>query len=219
MNGPAILFDLDGTLIDTAPDFIKVLNAQREHHGFAPLPDQLIRDTVSDGARPLTRLAFGGEPGEAPFEAYRHELLARYEAEVGGASVFFDGMDEALTELEQRSIPWGIVTNKPRLYTDLLLDRMALGQRCKVSICPDDVTISKPHPEGLFLACKALQCSHQASWYIGDHERDISAGRAAGMRTIAARYGYILDVSQVGAWQADFIIDKADAWLPIVLNA
>ncbi len=213
----AVLFDLDGTLVDTAPDFITVLNAQRRDHGLPPLCDNTIRDTVSDGARALTRLAFGGQPGEPRFERFRQELLDRYEQEVGNAAVLFEGMDSALTRLEAHNIPWGIVTNKPRLYTRLLLARMGLNERCRVSICPDDVTTSKPDPEGLLLACQRLNCAPHSSWYLGDHERDIAAGRAAGMRTIAARYGYILDKNQLERWQADYVIETASAWLPIVL--
>ncbi|MDX1453121.1 MAG: HAD-IA family hydrolase [Oleiphilaceae bacterium] len=214
MTGAA-LFDLDGTLVDTAPDFIVVLNAQRMAHGQEPLPEQAIRDTVSDGARALIRLAFGGEPGEPRFEQLRQELLDRYEDEVGKAATLFDGFDEVLRELEQRHIPWGIVTNKPRLYTELLLERMGLQARCAVTICPDDVAQSKPDPEGLLLACRHLSCNPRQSIYLGDHERDIAAGRAAAMRTIAARYGYIADKRNVSTWQADHIIDHGSECRPL----
>ncbi len=211
----AVLFDLDGTLVDTAPDFVVVLNAQLQAHGKKPIAEQRIRDTVSNGARALTKLAFGGEPGQPHFERMRQELLDRYENEVGKAALFFEGMNAALQVAERHSLPWGIVTNKPRLYTDLLLNRMNLSERCVVSVCPDEVSISKPHPEGLFLAANTLQCAPEHCLYVGDHERDIEAGRAAGMRTVAARYGYIGDKDSVSAWQADHIIDHPADWLPL----
>lgn len=203
----AILFDLDGTLVDTAADFVLVLNHQRAMHHYAPLPAQIIRDTVSDGARALTSLAFGGEPGQPDFDAKRLELLELYAKQVGDHSALFDGMNEVLQHFEALNIPWGIVTNKPKRFTDILLDKLALSNRSAITLCPDDVVNAKPDPESLFLACSRLQCQPHKTVYVGDHERDILAGKAANMKTIAAGYGYILDKKKISAWQADFEID------------
>jgi len=136
----AILFDLDGTLVDTAADFIEVLNQQRIDHGFPPLAPKTIRDTVSDGARALTHLAFGGKEGEADFEQKRSELLERYLKCVGDHATLFEGMDSVLSTLEENRVPWGIVTNKPKKFTDLLLKKLCLDTRSSVTLCPDDVS-------------------------------------------------------------------------------
>lgn len=206
----AVLFDLDGTLVDTAEDFVLVLNTQRERHQLSPLPHNDIRNTVSDGARALTKLAFGGDEGESQFEARRQELLELYEKHVGDQSALFPGMNKLLKHLEDHNIPWGIVTNKPRQYATPLLQKLSLSERCSILICPDDVTRAKPDPEALLLASNRLNTSPSSCLYVGDHERDIIAGRAANMATVAARYGYLKNKALCSDWQADFIIDHAD---------
>jgi len=203
----AVLFDLDGTLVDTAADFVFVLNDQRKKHQFPPLPAQIIRDTVSDGARALTKLAFGGEPGHSDFEAKRLELLELYAEQVGNQAQLFEGMNTVLSHFESQNMPWGIVTNKPRRFTETLLDKLALSSRCAITLCPDDVVKAKPDPESLFLACERLNCKPEKTIYVGDHERDIIAGKAANMKTVAATYGYIIDKKKISDWQADFEVD------------
>lgn len=198
----AILFDLDGTLVDTAADFIHVLNFQRKQYGLSRLDPQTIRDTVSNGARALTELAFG-----ANFEDKRLELLELYADCAGDQAELFDGMENVLQHFESLNIPWGIVTNKPRRFTEILLDKLALSSRSALTLCPDDVKKSKPDPESLFLACERLQCEPMNTIYVGDHERDIIAGKAANMKTVVARFGYILDKTSISSWQADFEID------------
>ena len=215
----AVLFDLDGTLLDTAPDFIRVVNQQRLLHNQDTLAPHLIRETVSNGARALIKLAFNLEAGDEDFVNRHTELLALYEESIAEETVFFPGIDLFLKQLEENSIPWGIVTNKPSRFTLPLLERLKLNNRCSVTVCPDDVTHSKPHPEPLFLACNKLNCSPERSLYVGDHERDIEAGRSAGMITIAARYGYIDTPERVDDWNADLIIDhgnKLTEWLKAV---
>ena len=215
----AVLFDLDGTLLDTAPDFIRVVNQQRLLHNQDTLAPHLIRETVSNGARALIKLAFNLEAGDEDFVNRHTELLALYEESIAEETVFFPGIDLFLKQLEENSIPWGIVTNKPSRFTLPLLERLKLNDRCSVTVCPDDVTHSKPHPEPLLLACDKLNCSPDRSIYIGDHERDIEAGRSAGMITIAARYGYIDTPERVDDWNADLIIDhgnKLTEWLKAV---
>ncbi|MFT7186617.1 MAG: 2-phosphoglycolate phosphatase [Pseudohongiellaceae bacterium] len=214
----AILFDLDGTLVDTSADFVLVLNSLREKYNFPALPAQLIRDTVSNGARALTKLAFGEETGPIEFEAKRLELLELYAEIVGDQAQLFDGMNEVLCHFEALNIPWGIVTNKPRRFTNILLEKLSLSARSAITLCPDDVVKAKPDPESLFLACTRLQCKPQNTVYVGDHERDIIAGKAAAMKTVAARYGYILDKKKVSCWQADYEIDHPSELISLFIN-
>lgn len=219
MSISALLFDLDGTLVDTAADFVQVLNEQLASHGKQILPDTTIRNTVSDGARALIKLGFGGEPGEVQFEALRGELLERYQALVGKHAKLFDGMADVLTACEQRKIPWGIITNKPRLYTDLLLERMNLINRSAITLCPDDVTHSKPDPESLFLAAERLSLKHyQNIVYVGDHERDIQAGNAAQMVTVSALYGYIKSPNLAKKWPANYQIEHPSELISLFLT-
>ncbi len=202
----AVLFDLDGTLADTASDFVHVLNQQRQQYSLDPLPAKQIRNTVSDGARALTALAFGGQPGESQFERRREELLSLYLQEVGNNSALFDGMNEVLSHLETRGLAWGVVTNKPRKYADILMSRLALSSRCKVLVCPDDVTQAKPNPEGLLLAARSIGIAPAQCLYAGDHIRDIEAGLAANMTTVAASYGYIHPNEDLASWNAHHVI-------------
>lgn len=211
----AVLFDLDGTLADTADDFVLVLNLLRQQHGFESLDSEHIRATVSDGARALTHLAFGGHEGEPDFESKRQQLLALYFSKVGDSARLFSGMEAVLEQLESQSIPWGVVTNKPKKYTERLFTKLGLAQRCAVLVCPDDVVHAKPDPEGLLLAATKLSIRPDNCWYVGDHIRDIEAGRAAGMTTIAARYGYIKPEDAIEHWQAHSIINIPTDLLPL----
>jgi phosphoglycolate phosphatase len=204
----ALLFDLDGTLVDTAADFVAVLNAQREAHGFSPLDEILIRNTVSNGARALTQLAFGGTEGDPAFERYRLELLENYLSIVGQYATLFPGMDAVLESCQAKQIPWGIITNKPRRFTEKLLDRMRLHDSCSLILCADDVSKPKPDPESMFIAARKLNISLPNSVYVGDHERDIAAGKSADMITVVAAYGYIMDNENTSSWGADFIIKQ-----------
>lgn len=204
----ALLFDLDGTLVDTAADFVAVLNAQRRAHGYDPLDELLIRNTVSNGARALTHLAFGGAEGEPEFEAYRRELLENYLAIVGQHASLFPGMDGVLQTCLEQQIPWGIITNKPRRFTEKLLDSMNLHDSCSLVVCADDVSKPKPDPESMLLAAERLKIDLSKSVYVGDHVRDIAAGKAAHMITVAAAYGYIMDDDLPLSWEADYIIQQ-----------
>ncbi|MBE0483823.1 MAG: HAD-IA family hydrolase [Bacterioplanes sp.] len=200
----AILFDLDGTLIDSAPDFFDVINELRAEAALPTLPHHLIRAQVSNGGMALTQLTWEIDTDHPEFMAYRHTLLERYLANIGSASGLFDGFADVLAELEQRHIAWGIVTNKPRRYTDALLARLPL--HAPLVICPEDVQHPKPHPEPLLLAAKQLNVDVRDCWYVGDHVRDINAGNAANMITIAAAFGYIEPHDDIEQWQADWII-------------
>jgi len=214
----AVLFDLDGTLLDTAPDFVVTLNNLLQRHGKPTLPDSIIRETVSDGARALVTLGFQLQPGDEGFEALRQELLQEYTAHLGAHTTAFPGIPQLLTALQEQQVQWGIVTNKPSLYSEPLMARMALSPAAATLVCPDHVTETKPHPEPLYLACKQLNCTPAEAIYIGDHLRDIEAGRRAGMTTIAAAYGYVHTDDNARDWQADYLAETSQALPEIVLQ-
>jgi phosphoglycolate phosphatase len=203
----AVLFDLDGTLIDTAPDFIRCLNQMRQLHRLDALPADFIRQSVSDGARAMIRIGFGLEQDEPGYHDLRAEFLDLYEIGVAVETTLFHGMDDLLQSLEARQIPWGIVTNKPVRFADPLIRALGLHERCATLVCPDHVTNTKPDPEALFMACDQARVAPERAIYVGDHKRDIQAGRNAGMKTIAVRYGYIEQPETVESWQADLIAD------------
>lgn len=203
----AVLFDLDGTLIDTAPDFIRCLNQLRQQHDLEPLPPEYIRRSVSNGARAMVRLGFNLEPEHEGYLDKHTAFLDLYEAGVAVETTLFAGMNELLLELEAKGIPWGIVTNKPVRFAAPLIEALGLQERCATLICPDHVNERKPHPEPMFLACKEINADPDQAIYVGDHVRDIEAGRNAGMYTIAVRYGYIEEPETVDLWQADAIAD------------
>ncbi len=203
-----VLFDLDGTLIDTAPDFYRVLNAHRASHSLSPLDYPLVRQTVSEGARALVKLGFDIGEEHPNFEPLRQEFLKRYLQDICIDSQLFSGFDSLLDDLDSWGVGWGIVTNKPRLYSEALLQALKLLDRTAVLVCPDDVSRTKPDPEPMFKAALALGLEPGEIWYVGDHRRDIEAGRNAGMPTVAAAYGYIPGNDQAEMWQADYIIHQ-----------
>lgn len=203
----AVLFDLDGTLIDTAPDFIRCLNQLRQQHGLPALPAEHIRRSVSNGARAMIRVGFELEPEHPDYLEKHTAFLDLYETGVAVETTLFEGMDELLKALEERGVPWGIVTNKPARFAVPLIEALDLADRCAALICPDHVAQRKPHPESLILACQQMGTEPGTAIYVGDHERDIEAGRNAGMRTIAVRYGYIEQPESIDLWQADLIAD------------
>lgn len=213
----AVFFDLDGTLVDTAPDFHTVLNAMLAEAGRAPLPYAAVRAQVSNGARAVVRTGFGGEPGEADFDARLEQFLDRYVQHLTVGSTLFDGMEAVLAALEARSVPWGIVTNKPARFTEPLLAGLGLSQRVGPVICPDHVRERKPHPEGLLKAADMLGVAPAACIYVGDHDRDIAAGRRAGMRTIGVLFGYIEEGDDPQRWGADHYVETPAALLPLLV--
>ncbi|WP_165854922.1 HAD-IA family hydrolase [Marinobacter sp. JSM 1782161] len=217
MNRPrAVLFDLDGTLIDTAPDFVRCLNAVRTRYRLPHLPEDVIREAVSDGARAMIQVGFDLTPDDDDYFDRHSEFLDMYESEIAVDTRLFPGMEDLLGWLEDSGIAWGIVTNKPRRFSVPLLHALDLHDRCDALVCPDDVDQRKPHPESLFLASELLQVPPPQCIYVGDHIRDIEAGRRAGMITIAARYGYVRHPGEIGEWQADYIIDSAAQLLSLL---
>lgn len=209
----AIVFDLDGTLIDTAPDFIYVLNRVLAEEQRQPLPDAVIRTGVSHGSAGLIELGFGIAAGHPDFDRLRQRLLDLYLVHLADNSRLFSGIDTLLQQIRDHGLQWGIATNKPARYTEPLLQALQLEPDCV--ICPDHVRITKPDPESLLLASRQLQCEPGQLMYVGDHERDIECGRRAGSITIAALYGYI-DASQRPAdWQATHSVSSAAAIWPL----
>lgn len=206
-NIKTILFDLDGTLVDTAPDLGRALNMQRERHGLPPLPQETIRPFASHGSRGLLGIGFGLTPSDAKFPAMRDEYLDLYDEVFTQAPVLFDGMGEVLEALESLDMQWGVVTNKPRRFTGRLMQALELDGRAACIVSGDDAERPKPYPDTLLLACELALCAPDACLYVGDAERDIVAGHAAGMRTVVARYGYLDEHDAPETWCAEFMID------------
>ncbi|OCX91834.1 MAG: phosphoglycolate phosphatase [Pseudomonas sp. CO183] len=203
----AVLFDMDGTLLDTAPDFIAVAQAMRVARGLAPVPAQQVRDVVSGGARAMVLSAFDVDPLSDEFEELRLEFLERYQEHCAVHSHLYDGMAELLDEIERSNLLWGVVTNKPLRFAEPIMHQLGLASRSAVLVCPDHVARSKPDPEPMLLACKQLDLDPSAVLFVGDDLRDIESGRAAGSRTAAVRYGYIHPEDNPSNWGADVVVD------------
>lgn len=203
----AVLFDLDGTLIDTAPDMGGALNNLLIEENLAPIPLDIIRPLVSQGALVLTRLGFSEHVAECQIEPLRLRYLDHYRAIVANDSILFDCFEKVLGKLEDQGIPWGIVTNKPEWLTTPLLDQLALSHRAAVVICGDTLEQRKPHPLPLIVAADTIGIACENCIYIGDDKRDIDAGRAANMKTLIAAYGYINGETNLDEWQAGGIIE------------
>lgn len=202
----AVLFDLDGTLVDTAHDLGYALNLQRERHGLPFLPHEVIRPYASHGSKGLLGVGFGLTPKDSQFAEMREEYLNFYDAVFTRSPIFFDGIVELLRNLEEHEILWGVVTNKPRRFTAPMMKAIGLETRAAAIVCGDDA-LPKPAPDTLFLACQQSGVTPATCWYIGDAERDIQAGKAAGMKTAAAVYGYLDVKDNPEQWKADALIN------------
>ncbi|SFX79546.1 phosphoglycolate phosphatase [Marinospirillum alkaliphilum DSM 21637] len=210
----AVLFDLDGTLVDTAPDLALALNRLLLEQGKPELPFHIIRDQVSNGGNALIELGFGVKVGEAGQAELRQRLLELYQDKVAEHSRLFEGLEQLLDRFERHPIPWGIVTNKPRIYTDLLLRELRLNPG--VVVCPEDLGVSKPDPAPLLFAARQLATPPEQCLYVGDHLRDIEAGRRAGMQTLVAGFGYISTAENPSHWGADHLahsVMELNAWV------
>ena len=201
----AVLFDLDGTLADTAPDLGYALNVLRERRGLEELPIDAIRPQASNGVRGLLYLGFGIGAEDPGFSGMRKEYLEIYEQNLCRHTRLFDGMEELISEIEKRGMPWGIVTNKPMKYTGPLVK--LLGLHAGVVVGGDTCRNQKPHPEPLLHAAESLGISPPACIYLGDDRRDVEASLAAGMTPIVANYGYLSGGNQQ-SWGARGYIDK-----------
>lgn len=212
----AVLFDLDGTLVDTAPDLAYALNQVLLSQGKNELTFEQIRPVASHGARGLIGLGFGIDTDHSDYPRLVERLLAIYQLNLTRKSRLFAGMEQQLHELDQLGLPWGIVTNKPTYLSVPLLKQLQLDQRCAVLVCGDTLSERKPHPAPLLLAAQQLQVKPQQCLYIGDAERDIEAGRNAGMATAVALYGYIGQQDKPLAWQADYPLHQVDDLQPLL---
>ena len=208
-NYQAVLFDLDGTLLDTAPDFTSAINLLLQRHQKPALTENSIRATISHGSAGLLSYAFNCREDAPHFEALRVEFLAIYFAHLAQKTCLFPGLANLLEALGQRNIPWGIVTNKPRRFTSAILAGLNLQPAPQSVVCPDDVEHNKPHAEPVLLACQQLGVAPQQTVFIGDHLRDIESGRNAGTTTIAAAFGYIDDDENPQDWAADYLVDDS----------
>jgi 2-phosphoglycolate phosphatase len=202
----AVLFDLDGTLIDSAPDLAGAANEMRAERGLPLLPYASLRCMVGSGARGMVAAAFGVQPGEAGYGALRDEFLARYEARSTRETRVFDDMLPVLDALDAHALPWGIVTNKIERYTGAIVRRLGLAARARVVVSGDTTSHAKPHPAPLLEAARRIGVAPAECMYVGDDLRDVQAGRAANMATIAAAWGYLGSGEGVDAWQADDVV-------------
>jgi N-acetyl-D-muramate 6-phosphate phosphatase len=195
----AVLFDLDGTLLDTALDMCEALNALRAEENLAPLPFDQVRCQVSHGGHALTRLGFGTLPPES-HETMRMRLLGIYRKQLARHTSLFDGGDTMLAELERRGLAWGIVTNKPGWLTDPLLIEVNLHTRAHAVVSGDTLAHRKPHPAPLLHAAQTMGIPPAECVYVGDAERDMQAAQAAGMYALVARFGYLGAGDRVDTW-------------------
>ena len=210
----AILFDLDGTLADTAPDLAGALNQLRAERGLTPTPYEQLRPVASAGARGLIGAAFGITPEHESYEELRVSFLNHYASRLVVDSTLFDGVSELLQQLQEQGVAWGIVTNKAMRFTDPLVTQIGLGHAACV-ISGDTTAHPKPHPAPLLEAASRLQLAAHECWYVGDDLRDIQAGRAAGMATIAAAWGYCGKI-EPASWQADILLHEPQQILDLL---
>jgi len=206
----AVLFDLDGTLVDSAPDLAGACNEMRAERGLAPLPYERLRRMVGSGARGMVGVAFGLVPDSPGYVELRDEFLARYEARMTRETKVFDDMVPVLAWLEREGLPWGIVTNKATRFAVPLVAALGLAERAAALVCGDTVAHSKPHPAPLLEAARRLGLAAEKCAYVGDDRRDVDAGRAAGMRTIVAAWGYLGEDDAPNAWGADCLVGRPD---------
>ena len=204
----AVLFDLDGTLIDSAPDLGAAADKMRLDRGLSSLPYALYRPLAGAGARGMLKIAFDMTPEHADFMAMREEFFANYEAAMTVKTYVFDGVQDLIAGLQARDLPWGVVTNKMARFTDPLTQAMPLFASASAIVSGDTTPHPKPHPEPMLEAARRLGLAPELCLYVGDDERDIVAGRAAGMRTVAANYGYLGEKTDISSWGADLKIDS-----------
>ena len=206
-NIQAVLFDLDGTLIDSAPDLGAAADKMRTDRGLPSLPLSHYRHMAGAGARGMLSLAFDMTPTHADYEAYKEEFFVNYENCMTERTHAFDGVHDLISGLVQRGMPWGVVTNKSERFTHPLTQAMPLFASASTVVCGDTTPHAKPHPEPLFEAARRMAVDPAHCVYVGDDERDIVAGHAAGMRTVAATYGYLGSVGDVKCWNAHLEIE------------
>lgn len=212
----AILFDLDGTLADTAPDLAAALNRVRAEHGLDPAPYDVLRPVASAGARGLIEAAFHIRPGDGDYEELKERFLNHYRQALAVESALFDGVPALLEALQSQGIRWGVVTNKISRFTEPLIGQIGL-QNASCVVSGDTTPHSKPHPAPLLEAARLLGLPPSKCWYVGDDLRDIQAGKAAGMATVAAAWGYC-GHAEPKTWNADMLVERPLAVLDLLKN-
>lgn len=199
----AVLLDLDGTFADTAPDLGAALNHVRSLHNLPPLPLETIRPEASHGSVGLLKIGFNITPESPQFADLRAAFLSYYAAHICDHTTLFPGMAQLVDTLEQRNLPWGIVTNKPHRFTVPLMQALGYAERAACLVSGDTCARAKPHPDPLFKACELLKIAPAETLYLGDDKRDMEASRAANMKFLIARYGYLTAQEDLSTWQAD----------------
>lgn len=215
----AVLFDLDGTLIDSAPDLGAAADQMRVARGLPSMPLSAYRHMAGAGARGMLGVAFGIGVDDPNYDALREEFFQNYAACMTQRTAAFEGVAEMIAHIEQRQLPWGVVTNKSSRFTDPLTRAMPLFNRAQAIVSGDTTAYSKPHPEPLLEAARRLQVDPAQCVYVGDDERDVIAGLAAGMKTVAATYGYLGQKAETAAWGAHAEINSPLALLQLLLSA
>ena len=218
-NIDAVLFDLDGTLIDTAPDLGAAADKMRTDRGLKSLPASAYRPMAGAGARGVIAVAFGLTVEDSGFEALKEEFFSNYEVSLVDQTYVFEGVAELISRICQGGLKWGIVTNKSARFTVPLTQAMPLFNTAQTIISGDTMPHAKPHPAPLLEAARQLQVPPGRCIYVGDDERDIVAGRAAGMSTVAAAYGYLGEAADTAAWKADFTITQPAELLKLLKMA
>jgi phosphoglycolate phosphatase len=204
----AILFDLDGTLADTAPDLAYALNLMRQRRGLPLLPDSALRVQASSGARGMIGIGLGLKPGDPDFEAARDEFLDNYQTHLARSTCLFPGVAQLLDAIEARGLVWGIVTNKAQRFTLPVLQALALHDRAACAISGDTTPHAKPHPAPMLAALNAIKANADECYYVGDDERDVQAGHASGIEPVVALYGYLGNAKPPEQWGARFSIQR-----------
>ena len=218
-NVQAVLFDLDGTLIDSAPDLGAAVDKMRVDRGMSSLPLAHYRPMAGAGARGMIALAFGYTPDHPDYEAMKEEFFRNYESCVTERTFAFEGVAQMIAALVAAKLPWGVVTNKSKRFAEPLTQAMPLFKSSAVLICGDTTPHAKPHPEPLFEAARRLSVDPARCVYVGDEERDIVAGLAAGMGTVAATYGYLGAKADPGEWGAHAAIKSPAELLQLLVHA
>jgi phosphoglycolate phosphatase len=213
----AVLFDLDGTFADTAPDLARALNRVRAERGLAPLPPEVARPHTSSGARGLLKVGFGVTPEDPDYGALRESFLDWYGKELCVDTRIFDGVPEVIAKMRARKLPWGIVTNKGKRFTDPLLRLLAVDHLAACAVSGDSTPHTKPHPAPLLLASELISVPPVSCLYVGDDLRDAQAARAAGMRFVAAGWGYLGEDGDPGSWGADAVAGRPREILDLLI--
>jgi 2-phosphoglycolate phosphatase len=216
MKIACVLFDLDGTLVDTAPDLTRCLNIALARHGFPEMSHEAIRPFISFGARAMIAASLPEESGTAIREALLAAMLDHYERHIADHSIFFAGIENTLDQIEAQGLKWGVVTNKRKRFTNPLMAALKLTGRASCIVSGDTTAFEKPHPEPMLAACGQAGVKPEQCIYIGDAIHDIAAGKNANMKTLAARYGYLKPGDRPETWGADAVIEsppQITAWI------